>query len=286
MPDLLRGFDISAYQGTEDLANMVPVYALDFVICRAWQSNSQRDPAFPRYWAALGQLDVVRGAYAFAHSGTSATRSADAFCDYVIEQGLRDTDLLVLDLESNLGGLTAPALAAWGIAWAQRVAVRCPDHKPVYYGGYPVHPQYKAFPEYFSAWWWARYPASLSQRTVWPRQMLAPASHYWPGGPHIWQFSQDYPIGPNDPHDANVSSLTREQLRSLNPGAPAMPLTPDEIKAIGAILLAERGRHAAARLPFQHRRARPGAGPDQQGRPAARRPVRRRPDDPDGNQRR
>ncbi len=230
---MLRGFDISAYQGAEDLAVMVPTYALDFVICRAWQSNSQRDPAFPRYWRQLADLDVVRGAYAFAHSGTNATTSADRFCDYVLEQGTRPTDLLVLDLESNLGNLSAPALAAWGTTWAKRVKVRCPEFSPVYYGGYPVHPQYRDMAQHFSAWWWARYPSALSMRTAWPKQMMAPAVHYWPSDPQIWQFSQDYPVGPNDPHDANISSLTRDQLRSLNPGAD-MPLTPDEIKAIGA----------------------------------------------------
>jgi GH25 family lysozyme M1 (1,4-beta-N-acetylmuramidase) len=230
MTGMLRGFDISAYQGSEDLPGFVQAYSLDFVVCRAWQSNSQRDTKFPDYWRQLGALDVVRGAYCFANSGTSATASADRFVDYVLEQGpLHPTDLLVLDLESNLGNLSANALAAWGLAWAARVVERCPDHKPVYYGGYPVHPQYRGFAEAFSAWWFARYPTVYSTRAVWPKQFITtvPAT-YWPGGPTIWQFSQDFPIGPNDPHDANISTLTVDQLRSLNPGAQDMPLTQQE----------------------------------------------------------
>jgi GH25 family lysozyme M1 (1,4-beta-N-acetylmuramidase) len=230
---MLRGFDISAYQGSEDLPGYVQAYALDFVICRAWQSNSARDQQFPNYWRQLGALDVVRGAYCFANSGTSATTSADRFCDYVLEQGpLHPTDLLVLDLESNLGSLSATALAAWGLAWAARVVERCPDHKPVYYGGYPVHPQYAGFSKAFSAWWFARYPSVYSTRAVWPKTTIDPGPNYWPGGPSIWQFSQDFPVGPNDPHDANISTLTRDQLRSLNPGAADMPLTPADVDLI------------------------------------------------------
>jgi GH25 family lysozyme M1 (1,4-beta-N-acetylmuramidase) len=230
---MLRGFDISAYQGSEDLPGYVAAYSLDFVVCRAWQSNSQRDVRFPDYWRQLGRLDVVRGAYCFANSGTSATASADRFVDYVLEQGpLHPTDLLVLDLESNMGSLSANALAAWGLAWAARVTQRCPDHKPVYYGGYPVHPQYRGFAQAFSAWWFARYPSIYSTRAVWPKQWIDPGTNYWPGGPTIWQFSQDFPVGPNDPHDANISTLTRGQLRSLNPGATDMPLTAADVELI------------------------------------------------------
>jgi GH25 family lysozyme M1 (1,4-beta-N-acetylmuramidase) len=235
---MLRGFDISAYQGAEDLPGFVRAYALDFVICRAWQSNSVRDQAFPGYWRQLAGLDVVRGAYCFAHSGTNATISADRFVDYVLEQGpLHPTDLLVLDLESNLGNLSANALAAWGLAWAARVVERCPGHKPVYYGGYPVHAQYRGFAQAFSAWWFARYPTAYSTRPVWPKQFIATVpADYWPGGPTIWQFSQDFPVGPNDPHDASVSPLTREQLRSLNPGAADMPLTDAEFARLQSMI--------------------------------------------------
>jgi lysozyme len=221
---VLRGMDISAYQGPEDIAGMVSGYRLDFVICRALQSDYALDPRFPEYWAALGRTTAVRGAYNFANTGFAPAAEADRFIDYVQANGMVPTDLLVLDLESS-GGLTATALAAWAIAWARRLKARLPGYTPLLYGPYPTHPQYAELPRHFAAWWWPYYPAVWSQRAAWPGSLPAVPANYWPGGPTIWQFSQDFPVGPNDPHDANVSTLTLDQLRSLNPGAQDMAFT-------------------------------------------------------------
>jgi GH25 family lysozyme M1 (1,4-beta-N-acetylmuramidase) len=227
---MLHGMDISDYQRPDNTHDLITNYSLDFLFMRAIQSNGVRDPSFPRFWAGAAGLPCVRGAYHFPF-GRAAVYEADYFVDYVKPLAAQESDIYWLDCESNPQGLSAVALAQWGVDWATRVHDRT-GRIPGIYGPYLTHPQYAVWQKHFCAWWWPNYPTLWNGRTAWPDVMKRPATHYWGSKPMIWQHSSTYPVGgPNgSPHDASVTDMTMAELQSLSGGI--MPIDSTDVATI------------------------------------------------------
>jgi lysozyme len=73
---MIKGFDCS-HNDNIDWLKMSPDFK--FVICKASESNTFKDPMFNTYWQHLKSISVIRGAYHFLEAGISAQEQADNF---------------------------------------------------------------------------------------------------------------------------------------------------------------------------------------------------------------
>jgi lysozyme len=117
---MISGADISNVNGQIDLAALGRDHHLSFAFLKATEGRGFRDPLFPAFWKAAGDLGLARGGYHFARPTTDATAQADAFLSYVRSAGLGAGDMLALDLEVA-DGRTPPQVAEWGQEFCARV---------------------------------------------------------------------------------------------------------------------------------------------------------------------
>lgn len=245
---LLRGFDVSHWQGPEDWPQWVRDYGITFGVAKATQGERWEDTRFPANWRGMKAAGIVRGAYDFAVPDSNPRDDVAHLLDTVDRAGgLDPTDLLVLDLERS--SLSAADTAAWACSWADELkrATGGRFAAVLYCGGFMDLEPYRKLRAHFDAWWYPRYPARWANRNAWPAsfaEVRLPAPNVWGGPPDFWQFSQSFPVA-GDPHDANVYAGTLDQLRAINPGArpgppppppgeddPMAKLDPDDVQRI------------------------------------------------------
>jgi GH25 family lysozyme M1 (1,4-beta-N-acetylmuramidase) len=230
---VLRGFDVSHWQGSVDWADLKRRYGIAFGACKATEGVSFTDNQFKANWSRLAAIDLVRMAYHYGHPARDPEQSADFFLNYVAT--IEPTDLLVLDLETS-DGLSQASVNAWAKAWAAHVRRLAPGHSPVIYAGhsYMENDTGKGLNGPYGSWWYPRYPNAYVDTTSWPSSLTAtlPSPSAWGGPPDFWQFTASF-LTPDHVLDANVYNGTVDQLRSLN--GDDMALTDADIAKIKAM---------------------------------------------------
>jgi hypothetical protein len=229
---MLRGFDVSNWQGTEDWPGMVKTYGLSFAFAKALEYSEDR--MFDANWAGMKDAGIVRGAYDYCHPDGYASANADTFLDIV--GPTLPTDLLCLDLETST--LSSAATAQYAEDWAIRISYRTGGrYRPgVYCGsGFMRNRAYSGLHGPFGWWWFPAYPNKYVAQNAWPSTInpTMPSPNVWGSPPDFWQFSESFPV-PQDPHDASVFGGSLADLKSLNGVAPVIVVD----SAIGK---AERG---------------------------------------------
>ncbi|MCP2336056.1 glycoside hydrolase family 25 protein [Actinomadura rupiterrae] len=190
-PGLPHGIDVSSFdQGIDwrsgDLA---------FGIAKATEGRTLDDPGFAQNWKELGQYGKVRGAYHYAHPDNDPVQEADHFVRVVQQQGLKDGDLLMLDLEDS-DGRSTQAVNAWAKTWLERVTQQT-GVKPFFY----------------SSWSFAQqYGAGLGDYPLWVAHYGEDAGQVTPPAP--WTSWTLHQYASTD-HDHNVSRLSTDQLKAL-----------------------------------------------------------------------
>jgi GH25 family lysozyme M1 (1,4-beta-N-acetylmuramidase) len=240
---MLKGFDVSHWQGAENWAGMKATYGISFGFIKATESTTFQDSRFGENWPAIRAAGLVRGAYHFARpSESTAIAQADYFVNYVgAHAGFSGTDLPILDFETS-GGLGTNKGLEWCIEWSKRVRARTGLVPLIYMGSWAVDdvtvPKLR---DHFCAWWFPRYATAWLNKAEWPPDystMTVPAGSRWGEQPDIWQFSQSFPVG-GEAHDGNISRLTLDELRSLNTRTANgeeedVPLSQDDISKVAA----------------------------------------------------
>lgn len=209
---MLRGFDVSAYQG-----NTVP--EADFVFVKATEGKSYTSSRFAAQWASAKTRAKIRGAYHFARpEASSATSQADRFLSVVKPVA---GELLCLDLEAS--DLNQSETNAWARQFGDRLRAKAPGVTTVLYmgRGYAASNTGRDLADHFDWWWMPQYP-STAKTSTWPAT-FDPAV---PSGltcgwskPHIWQWTPNF-----NGLDANISTLTLDQLAA---GGQATPTEED-----------------------------------------------------------
>lgn len=102
------GLDVSHYQGDIDWENIDP--EVTFVICKATQGVSFKDPMFATNWSRIKASGRIRGAYHFYVASDDPYLQAEFFWNLIKEEAYEDNDLpLVLDVEEASIGSTSVA---------------------------------------------------------------------------------------------------------------------------------------------------------------------------------
>ncbi|KAF8266536.1 putative N,O-diacetyl muramidase [Lactarius quietus] len=109
-----KGCDVSNWQGSLDWAS-IKSKGVEFAYIKATEGTTYIDPYFNRNYVGAKNNKIIRGAYHFAHPGTS-TGAAQA--DYFLAHGggwSADGITLpgAIDLEGNCSGLTASRMVSW-----------------------------------------------------------------------------------------------------------------------------------------------------------------------------
>ncbi|MCO6006127.1 glycoside hydrolase family 25 protein [Actinoallomurus purpureus] len=208
---MLRGADISAWQGTPDLGSLAKRYGWSFVFIKATEGAAFSDSRFAADWAHAKAAGLVRGAYHFARPEQSP---ASVQADRLVGAARPGAgDLLCLDLERS--ALGQAETNAWAKAFAARLRQRAPGVTTVLYlgGSYAGNATGRGLADHFDLWWYPQYPGS-GTTTNWPRSF----SPWLPAGltvgwkrPHIWQWTDAFA----GEFDANVSRLTIEELAGV-----------------------------------------------------------------------
>lgn len=129
----MYGIDISHYQGNIDLSKG----KIDFVIMKATEGITLKDKSFHKFCVQSTELGLLKGCYHFARPDLRGTVSgmeqeAKWFVKVVIEEGMLNNSLLILDWES--GHLTNEKLAT---AWVNRVE-ELTNITPIFYASSSV----------------------------------------------------------------------------------------------------------------------------------------------------
>lgn len=217
---MLRGFDVSHYQGNVDWASLKSRYGITWGAAKATEGTSYKDSQFAANWRKMKAAGLVRMAYHFAHPGGSASAAAQTFLSYV--GPVDPTDIMVMDMESNPNNLPMLQVRDWLAAWAD-VVTKETGRKPFLYtgSGYIQNNSTKDLKPHYAAWWFPRYSAS-----TWPSSITGyPSSNNWGGAPDIWQFSQSFAGS----MDANVANMTLADLQTRG-RAVKPPVTPPPVK--------------------------------------------------------
>lgn len=130
----LEGIDVSYYQGTVDWTT-VASQGIFYGFAKATEGASTTDPSFPKNWAAMKAVGLVRGAYHFFRAGKDPVIQANNFLQ-MIKGTYEPSDLPpVLDLEI-LDGLDAATVIDRAARWLS-VVEAATGRKPLIYT-YPV----------------------------------------------------------------------------------------------------------------------------------------------------
>lgn len=117
---MIKGVDLSNVNGRTDIGSLRRQHDLSFVFFKATEGTGFRDGLFPAAWKVLGELGIARGSYHFAHPDNDPAAEARFFLAAVETAGLRDTDMLALDLEISRG-MSPAHVAAYGRKWCSDV---------------------------------------------------------------------------------------------------------------------------------------------------------------------
>lgn len=129
----LGGIDVANHQGTINWGAVAGA-GVEFMIAKATEGTTFRDPFFGMNWSGAKLVGLARGAYHFARAdlGTSPEGEADWFLS-VVEPGLEVGDFLCLDIEDADAVHPQPAdLHGWVAAWVGRVTARA-GFRPLLY---------------------------------------------------------------------------------------------------------------------------------------------------------
>lgn len=209
---MLRGIDVSHYQGLVNWSTLRAVYGLSWGAAKATEGTTYRDAQFPNNWNAMKSADLVRMAYHFARPDNDAANQANVFLSTVKAAGIGPTDIMVLDLESNPNNLPMLALSNWVNEWADRVTAET-GRKPFLYtgSGYITNNGTVDVSKHFAAWWFPKYPSAYDGNTKWPTAITGyPTPNNWGSAPDIWQFSQSFA----GKYDANIANMTLSDLQT------------------------------------------------------------------------
>jgi lysozyme len=234
---MLRGFDVSHYQGAVDWAALKTKYGIAWGAAKATEGTGVKDAQFGANWRKMRDAGLVRMAYHFAHPDSDASDDARVFLSYV--GSIEPTDIMVMDMEGNSNNLPMLQVRDWLAGWADAVT-KATGRKPFLYcgSGYISNNATKDLRSHYAAWWFPRYTTN-----TWPTSITGyPASNNWGGAPDIWQFSQSFG-GKN--MDADVANMTLADLqtrgRAVTPPAKPpvtppteddMPYTPEQLRAM------------------------------------------------------
>lgn len=214
---MLRGIDVSHYQGNVDWASLKSRYGLSWGAAKATEGTGYKDSQFVANWRKMKAAGLVRMAYHFAHPDSNPADDAKVFLDYVTAAGgWGPTDIMVMDMEGNSNNLPMLKVRDWLAGWADAVT-KATGRKPFLYcgSGYISNNATKDLRSHYAAWWFPRYSTN-----TWPSSITGyPASNNW-GVPDIWQFSQTF-AGQN--MDANVANMTLDDLKTRGTKAPVPP---------------------------------------------------------------
>lgn len=227
---MLRGVDVSSFQGAENWGALKARHGLSFAFCKATEGSTWHDPYFSQNWAGIKTAGLVRGAYHFARTNSSASAQAQRFFSIVQPE---PGDLLALDLEVTTLG--APGTNAWAIEWADTITRLNGGRQPgIYTGSYLRNSTGTNFRKHFRFWWFPRYPSG-SVTSTWPSWNPGANTSYWGDDPDIWQFSGSFNLS-GEQTDANLFNGTLDQLRALSGTVHTTPpASPPDFRLPGSV---------------------------------------------------
>lgn len=203
------GIDVSNHNETVDWSAW---RGQAFAFAKATEGTRYRDPYFGRNWAGMASAGLIRGAYGFAHPANDPAEDARYFLDYVRVFGLRETDLLALDLEVD-DGLSPQAVSRFAQAWCQWIRAQVPNRLLVY--------TYRNFAAAGNCAGLGTYPLWIADPGVLPGQPRVPAP--W----DTWHIHQHGVIGGIDRDVYNGDTPALEAFA----GGDGM-LTDDDVRKI------------------------------------------------------
>lgn len=115
---MLRMRDVSNHQGALDISSKFP--DAHVIACKATEGTGFADPTFQSDWNQAKAADKARIAYHFFHPSISAMAQARFFLDNVATAGMRNGDLLAIDLEAS-DGMPAAKVAAAAVEFVHAV---------------------------------------------------------------------------------------------------------------------------------------------------------------------
>lgn len=225
---MLRGFDVSHYQGAVDWAAMKTRYGVLWGAAKATEAETGKDSRFAANWRGMKAAGLVRLAYSFAHPDNDPTDDAQAFLAYVdAAGGFGPEDIAVMDMESNPSNLPMLTVRDWLAKWAD-IVTKATGRKPFLYtgSGYIRNNSTLNLRPHYAAWWYPQYPSAYDGKIAWPKSISGyPATNNWGGPPDIWQFTQSFPAY-GGKTDANIANMTLADLKTR--GHPSTPGTPNK----------------------------------------------------------
>lgn len=204
------GIDVSYWDAGIDWPK-VRATGQRFVIAKATEGITYKDPTFDDNWLGAKSAGLLRGAYHFFRCNVDAKKQADYFIDYV--KTVNDNGELppVLDLETN-DGVTKEKIVPAAKIWLDRVEAAF-GKKPIIYSGQYFLQDFLIQPGGGPPPWAKDYPLWLAQ---YPNQYVDGAKPFLPRGWFawtIWQYSDKGVVnGINAAVDMNVFNGTLEEL--------------------------------------------------------------------------
>jgi len=226
---MLKGFDVSHYQGAVDWAGLKTKYGITWGAAKATEAEGGRDSRFSANWKGMKDAGLVRMAYSYAHPDNNPVDDAQAFLSYVGASG--PEDIMVMDMEVNDLKLPLLQVRDWLAGWAD-IVTKATGRKPFLYAGsgWIQNNTTLGLRSHYAAWWFPRYTTN-----TWPTKITGyPTTNNWGGAPDIWQFSQSFG-GKN--MDADVANMTLDDLKTRGRAAVTKPpvqppVTPSTTKDI------------------------------------------------------
>jgi hypothetical protein len=228
---VIRGIDVSHYQGAVNWSTLSTTYGLAFGAAKCTEGMTFTDSEFRRNWSGMKSAGLRRVAYHYGRpeAGSAAAQAARLVNAVKSAGGLRPgLDALCLDLEAS--ALSQAATNAWMRAFGQALRSLAPGVTTiVYLGGYAANGSGQGAVDAFDRWWFPRYQFGGGLAKSWPTNYaphLSGNTTGWkvPPAPHMWQWTPNL-AG----RDANVSDLTVAELfGSTTATAPTAPTTEAE----------------------------------------------------------
>jgi hypothetical protein len=224
---MIRGIDVSHYQGSVNWASLVATHRLSFGAAKCSEGMSFVDSQFKRNWAGMKAAGIRRIAYHYASPGSSSAKAQAA--RFVALVNPQPGDGLCLDLEKST--LNQVQSNAWMQSFGDALRDLAPEAVTfAYLGGYSKNGTGSRACDHFDRWWYPRY-ASMNRTTSWETDFIPRLDTNTTGWskPHIWQWTPNL-AG----MDANVSPLTVSQLFTREDNMPtAAEIWAEEVTVTG-----------------------------------------------------
>jgi lysozyme len=202
----LYGIDISKYQGEEiDFLNKMKD-TLSFVICKATEGSTHRDPDFANNWKIIPDKGFTRGAYHFYHSQDNPVNQA-VFYLSVVGSFLEDDFPPIIDIEEIgiTGNQSVEVVSSALIQFLKEIESRT-GRTPIIYTDLNIGNKYLTDPAF------ARYPLWLAEYRSNAPPVLPGA---WKGQQWtMWQKSDTYTIN-STTDDFDVFNGSLGELQDL-----------------------------------------------------------------------